>query len=95
MDVANEWIAADRSTPQPYLLLARALAGTDPVTAGSYYEQALLRGDDQPPVIIECADHLARTGRVAAAQDLVRAIEPVQPYFRRRRDHILSLIAPA
>jgi hypothetical protein len=92
---ANDWIAADRSTPQPYLLLARALAETDPVTAEGYYEQALQRGDDQPPVIIECADHFARTGRVAAAQDLVRGLEPVQPYFRRRREQILSLIASA
>lgn len=93
MAAANDWIAADRSTPQPYLLLARALADSDPAAAEGYYEQALLRGDDQAPVVIECADHLARTGRVSAAQDLVRGIEPTQPYFRRRRDHILSLIA--
>lgn len=91
-DVANEWIAADRSTPQPYLLLARALAETDQAKASNYYEQALMRGDDQPPVVIECADHLARTGRVAEAQKLVLNIEPVQPYYRRRREHILSLM---
>jgi hypothetical protein len=92
-EVANEWIAADRSTPQPYLLLARAMVDTDSAKAGHYYRQALLRGDDQPPVVIECADHLVRTGHVAEAQDLVLGIEPVQPFFRRRKEHILSLIA--
>lgn len=92
-ETANEWIAADRSTPQPYLLLARALFETDPTLAGGYYQQALIRGDAQAPVVIECADHLARTGRVAEAQGLVLPIEPVQPYFRRRREHILSLVA--
>ena len=89
---ANEWIAADRSTPQPYLLLARALATADSDKASAYYDLALQRGDTQPPVVIECADHLARTGQVAKARELVLKVDPAQPYFRRRKEHILSLM---
>jgi hypothetical protein len=92
IETANDWIAADRSTPQPYLLLARALDKISSAKAAGFYEQALMLGDDQPPVVIECADHMARNGRVAEAQTLVRAVEPVQPYYRRRKQHILSLL---
>ena len=89
---ANAWIAADRSTPQPYLLLARALSGIDDTRAAAYYAQALQRGDSQPTVVIECADHLARIGRIEEAHRLALSVEPTQPYFRRRREHILSLM---
>ena len=92
MAVANTWIAADQSTPQPYLLIARALIDVDPAKADTYFEEAMMRGDGQPRMVIEYADYLARTGRVAEAQRLVEPLEPSQPHFRRRREHILSLM---
>lgn len=92
MTAANEWIAIDRFTPQPYLLIARALAADEPERATSYYSQALQRGDGQTAVVIECAEHLARIGQVAKARELVLKIDPSQPVYRRRKDAILSLM---
>jgi tetratricopeptide (TPR) repeat protein len=92
MVAANEWIAVDRATAQPYLLIARALSETDPDTATKYYVLALQRGDSQVSVIIECAEYFARIGNVAKARELVAGLEPSQPYYRRRKEYILSLI---
>jgi tetratricopeptide (TPR) repeat protein len=88
---ANDWIAADRTTPQPYLLLARESAA-DPQKAIQYYELAVQRCDKQPSAVVEYADYLVRTGRVAEARDLVRGVDPNHPFYRRRKEEIMSLV---
>jgi Tfp pilus assembly protein PilF len=93
--VANEWIAEDRRTPLPYLFLAREFMKIDMAKAGQFFLKAMERTDGTRIVLMEYADYLVLTGRVAEAQALVSKVDPKDNNQRARIERILSLVAGA